>query len=104
MKRFGLLMSTLLCLSMVAPDARAATVVRGRVDFALAGGMVPMNGATVALCVVGGGCLSYRTGPDGMYYFSTPPGSYVLQVNALAPVPLSVPNQDYVDVPPLRGN
>jgi hypothetical protein len=89
---------------VVAPLDASATTVRGRVDFALAGGMVPMNGAMVALCVVGGGCLSYRTGPDGMYYFNAPPGHYVVQINAHPPVPLFVPNQAYVDVPPLRGN
>ena len=98
-------MKRLLFLLLLAlPVDALATTVRGRVDFALAGGMVPMNGAMVALCVVGGGCLQYRTGPDGMYYFNAPPGNYVLQINAAAPMPLFVPNQAYVDVPPLRGN
>ena len=94
----------LVLLLLVLPLDALATTVRGRVDFALGGGMVPMNGATVALCVPGGGCMQYRTGPDGMYYFNAAPGNYILQVNAHAPVPLVVPNQPYVDVPPLQGN
>jgi hypothetical protein len=93
-----------LVLLLMLPLEALASTVRGRVDFALGGGMVPMNGATVTLCVAGGGCLQYRTGPDGMYYFNAAPGNYILQVNAHAAVPLLVPNQAYFDVPPLRGN
>lgn len=91
-------------LLLLLPLDALATNVRGRVDFALAGGMVPMNGAAVALCVPGSGCVQYRTGPDGMYYFNVPPGNYVLQVNAHPPLPVFVPNQPYVDLAPVRGN
>jgi hypothetical protein len=94
----------IVALLLLLPLEALATNVRGRVDFALAGGMVPMNGAAVALCVPGSGCVQYRTGPDGMYYFSVPPGNYVLQVNAHPPLPVFVPNQPYVDLPPVRGN
>jgi hypothetical protein len=91
-------------LLLALPLDAFATTVRGQVQFALGGGMAPMNGATVALCVPNGGCLQYRTGPDGMYYFNTAPGNYILQVNAREPLPLSVPDQAYVDVPPVQGN
>ena len=94
----------LFLLLLLLPLDAFATQVRGRVDFALQGGMVPMNGALVDLCMLGGGCLRYVTGPDGMYYFNAAPGAHALLVNGRERARVQLPNQAYFDVAPVVGN
>lgn len=93
----------LLALMFVSLEA-AATSVRGRVDFFMPYGVVPMAGATVSLCLVGSGCLQYMTGQDGMYYFNAAPGDHILLVNGVQRHRIFIPNQLSFDIPPLRGN
>lgn len=81
-----------------------ATDVRGRIDFSARNGIFPMNGAFVQLCYLGGNCLSYRTGYDGMYYFRAQPGNHDILVNGRVIYRVFIPNQQYFDMSPLIGN
>jgi hypothetical protein len=94
----------LLVLILVISASVHATDVRGRVDFNARNGIFPMNGAFVELCQQGRGCLSYRTGYDGMYYFNAAPGPHDILVNGRMLFQLVIPNQPYYDVRPLQGN
>lgn len=81
-----------------------ATDVRGRINFNARNGIFPMNGAFVQLCYIGGNCLSYKTGYDGMYYFRTQPGNYAILVNGREIFRLFIPNKQYYDIQELLGN
>ena len=94
-------LSALLLLTSMAAHA---TDVRGRIDFSARNGIFAMNGAFVELCIMGGGCLSYRTGYDGMYYFQAVPGNHEILVNGRLLLRQLIPNQQYFDIPPLIGN
>lgn len=81
-----------------------ATEIRGRIDFQARNGIFPMNAAFVELCHEGGGCMGYRTGYDGMYYFNAVPGPHYILVNGRMIYSFFIPNQRYFDVRPLLGN
>jgi hypothetical protein len=93
-----------LCFIIAYCDGAHATDVRGRIDFSARNGIFPMNGAFVELCIIVGGCLSYRTGYDGMYYFRAAPGNHQILVNGRLLLRKFIPNQPYFDIPPLIGN
>ena len=93
-----------LLLAFVCTDAAAVTVVRGRVDITLQYGVVPMAGANVRLCDSGGGCMDYVPGSDGMYYFNAVPGNQVILINGVQRLQLVVPDQQYLDVAPIKAN
>jgi hypothetical protein len=90
---------------MAASGVAYAVNVRGRADFYQGNVPVaPMTRAVVDLCIVGGGCLRYVTGNDGMYYFNAVPGNHIVYINGIQRFSLSIPNQYGFDIPPLRGN
>jgi hypothetical protein len=93
----------LLLLALVCTQAAAVTI-RGRVDVRLQYGVVPMAGANVSLCYVGGGCMNYVTGSDGMYYFDAVPGNHVILINGVQRMQVVVPNQPYLDIAPIPAN
>lgn len=97
-RKATLLLSTLLLLTSVFAYA---TDVRGRIDFSARNGIYPMNGAIVQLCIIGGSCMSYRTGYDGMYYFRAVPGNHEIRVNRRLVLRQFIPDQRYFDIPPL---
>lgn len=80
--------------------------IRGRVDFRARNGIFPMNGAFVQLChSTTRGCLQYRTGYDGMYYFRGSPGPHNILVNGRVVINnIFIPNQRYFDINPFLGN
>jgi len=90
-------------LLLISVSVHAADV-RGRIDFRARNGIFPMNGAVVQLCYIGGSCLSYRTGYDGMYYFRAAPGNHNILVNGRVVSKVFIPNQPYFDISPLLGN
>lgn len=94
----------LLALLLLTSMAAHATDVRGRIDFRARNGIFPMNGAFVQLCMIGGGCLSYTTGYDGMYYFRAISGNHDILVNNRLMLRQFIPEQRYFDIPPLIGN
>ena len=94
----------LLTIALSFVSSAYATDIRGRVDLRIRGRIFPMNGAFVKLCQQGRGCLSYRTGYDGMYYFNVAPGSHNVSVNGRTIRQLFIPNQRFFDIQPLRGN
>lgn len=94
----------LLIVALFFSSLANATDVRGRIDFQARNGIFPMNGAFVELCHQGGGCISYRTGYDGMYYFNAAPGPHNILVNGKVIFQLFIPNQRNFDVSPLLGN
>ena len=97
-------MPIFLCALLAAGEAGAVSV-RGRVDFYVPNGVFPMSGATVELCYVNSGCLVYRTGSDGMYYFpQAVPGTQFVRVNGKECWRGDIPNVASYDVPPVRGN
>ena len=63
-----------------------------------------MAGANVRLCDSGGGCMDYVTGSDGMYYFNAVPGNQVILINGVQRLQLVVPDQQYLDVAPIKAN
>lgn len=89
---------------LLASLSAHATDIRGRIDFRARNGIFPMNGAFVQLCYIGGNCLSYRTGRDGMYYFGASPGNHAILVNGREIFRVFIPNQQYFDVIALIGN
>ena len=92
----------ILIASSLVSVAANATNVRGRVDIGSPRGFFPMSGAFVELCSQQyPNCQSYRTGYDGMYYFSATPGSYFIRVNGVFRINLIVPNAPYYDVLPV---
>lgn len=94
-----------LMLFMLISSVVQAVEVRGRIDFASPRGFFPMAGAMVQIChLETGGCLSYRTGTDGMYYFHTVAGPHDILVNGRTIFHIFIPNQPYFDIQPLRGN
>lgn len=105
-KRSKVLKSAIgLMLFLLISSVAQAVEVRGRIDFASPRGSFPMAGAVVQIChLERGGCLSYRTGTDGMYYFQTVPGPHNILVNGRAILQIFIPNQPYFDIQPLRGN
>ena len=94
----------LLIIALFFSSSVHATDVRGRIDFQARNGIFPMNGAFVELCLQGRGCMSYRTGYDGMYYFNAEPGPHDILVNDRVIFRLFIPNQRHFDVSPLLGN
>jgi hypothetical protein len=90
---------------LISADSAAAVGVRGRVDFYGPRGILPMAGAFVELChLQRGGCLAFRTGSDGMYFFNAVPGPHLVRVNGMDRQQVLIPNSPYFDVAPTRGN
>jgi hypothetical protein len=95
----------ILTLLMLLPLAAWAVNVRGRVDFVIPGGVIPMNQAFVELCFAPtGACLFYRTGYDGMYYFNAAPGPHFVRVNGQVRLQIFIPGVPQFDIPPVVGN
>ena len=80
-----------------------AVNIRGLIEFIGPFGAIPMNGAVVSLCNQGG-CASFHTGGDGMYYLALPPGIYAIYVNGRWFGNLGIPNVPLFDIAPIRGN
>lgn len=94
-----------LILFLMFSSVAQAVEVRGRIDFASPRGFFPMSGAMVQICHLQiGGCLSYRTGTDGMYYFRAVAGPHDILVNGRPSFRIFIPDQPYFDIQPLRGN
>jgi len=73
-----------LLIILIAESASAA-LVRGRIDR----NGKPVPGVTVVIIDHGGrSSPAVRSGNDGMYYLSVPPGAYVLQINVPGPAPM----------------
>ncbi|MBV1891856.1 MAG: hypothetical protein KUG60_00970 [Gammaproteobacteria bacterium] len=95
----------LLTILLLTSISTHATEVRGRIDFRSYNGHFPMARAHVQIChQQAGGCLSYYTGYDGMYYFNAMPGPHAVLVNGRQVFQVVIPNQQYFDLQPLLGN
>lgn len=95
---------SLLLLFLLACNSAYATDLRGRIDTRnpYNGYFHPLPRASVALVDVNGQYVGTYTGGDGFYYFyNVPPGNYVLVINGVKRVPVSIPPQQGFDIPPI---
>lgn len=81
-----------------------AVNVRGRVDFYSYNGVFPMARANVQFCYVGGNCLNYTTGNDGMYYFNAVSAWHDIYINGVFRLRVFITNHPNFDIIALKGN